>query len=412
MHNLDKLKETLEEIEVPYDKLAQGRKQAYQSVQVEKKRKQEWRYRLVLGTICLAVLVLAIRFVPTMTNTADPIPIPETETVSEQAVSEAFFERLAITEKKNDLTFTLEGVAVEAKYMRVDYTLEAAHDISSISREGIKVFQNGKEINGSFLYSFGGEEDVRYMKGSIEIFLWDGVITSHENFELHITFKDNEQTTFEIPFSLEKPLPATQHYTVDREVTIQNQSFTVEDVIVSGIHTLIRFTTNPQNDMTLYSLGRIALLNERGREWATAENTAIAFGGLAGGEWELFLKNNYAEIPKKMTLVLEDVNALPKGEDYVEVEFGKNIVLKQPVIGKVDFKVKQVSSITIEEEGTEVRLSHAIDADGERFEMDSFSSTSNQLQYTYPLEMKAPVKIYFYDYPNPLHFKQEILIYE
>ena len=411
MHNLDKLKETLEEIEVPYEKLAQGRKQAYQSVQLEKKRRPEWRYRLVLATLCLGMLVVAIRYVPAIIDparqTSDLEPLGD-----HQMMPEEFFERLAITEKKNDLTFTLEGVTVEAKYMRIDYTVEAPYDISNLQISKADILQNGQHLNGSKGYHWFDKEGSKRIKEKIELYISLGSIVSHENFELQITFDDEQQTTFEIPFSLENPLPKMPQYKVNETVEVEGQAFTVEEVIVSPLHTVVRFTTSPENDMTLYSIGHIALLDEQGEEWNASGNSPAAFGSLTDGEWEIFLENKSSKIPEKMTLVLEDVNALPKGEDYVEVEFGKNIVLKQPAIGKVDFKAKQVNSITIEEEGTEVRLSHAIDADGERFEMESFSSTLNQLQYTYPLEMKVPVKIYFYDYPNPLHFKQEILIYE
>ncbi len=412
MHNLDKLKETLEEIEVPYEKLAQGRKKAYQSVQMEKKRKQEWRYRLVLATICVGIMVTAIRYVvPTMMNTADQMPISETEPVSEQAVSEALFERLAITEKKNDLTFTLKGVAVEEKYMRVDYTVEAPYDISSLRVQEVEVFQNGKQVIGSTLYGWGNQENINYLKGDFELFVTEGAITSLEDFELHITFDDDQQTAFEIPFSLEKPLPATQHYTVNGEVTIQNQTFTVEEVTVSGLHTLIRFTTNPSNDMTLYSLGHIALLDEQGREWATSENSSMTFGGLSYGELELFLKNASLKRPEKMTLVLENVNALPKGEDYIIVDFNEKKVLQQPSAIQQTFEVGngEIHYSILQDEQLSIR--NAVDATGKEWSSNGHSTMGRHSTYYFE-SMPNPVKIYFYDYPNTIDFKKEILIYE
>lgn len=43
----------------------------------------------------------------------------------------------------------------------------------------------------------------------------------------------------------------------------------------------------------------------------------------------------------------------------------------------------------------------------------SMSEDENGLNYTYSFEsMPNPVKLYFNDYPNNLHFEEEILIYE
>ncbi|MGM9948754.1 MAG: hypothetical protein ACI33P_01450, partial [Lysinibacillus sp.] len=195
MRNLDKLKETLEKIDIPYEKLAQGRKQAYQSVQLEKKRRPEWRYRLVLATLCLGMLVMAIRYVPAIIDparqTSDLEPLGD-----HQMAPEAFFERLAITEKKNDLTFTLEGVAVEAKYMRIDYTVEAPYDISNLQMKKMEILQNDQYLNGSIGYSSYDKKESKRIKDKLEVYVNQGSIVSHENFELQITFGDEQQTTF------------------------------------------------------------------------------------------------------------------------------------------------------------------------------------------------------------------------
>jgi hypothetical protein len=414
MQDLEKVKEVLEKIEVPHEKLAQGRKQAYQSILTEKKRKHEWRYRLVLAALCMAIAVMVIRFVPTMTDTAKQIQglgaIDD-----DQVGPKEFFERLAITEKKNDLTFTLEGVAVEAKYMRIDYIIEAPYDISKLEPSKVEIFQNGEQLIGSKEYGWFDKESSKRITDKIEVYINAGTIASYENFEMHIAFSDEQQTTFDIPFSLKKPLPEMPQYKVNQTLNIEGQEFTIKEVIVSPLHTVIQFTTSPKNDMTLYSIGRIALLNEQEKEWATSENSPVAFGGLEDGEWMVFLKNNFSKIPEKMTLVLEDLNALLKGEDYIVVDFNKKKVLEQPTAIKQKFEVGNGEVHYSIPQGEKLYMGVAVDATGKEWTNtgQTMGEGENGRNYTYSFDsMPNPVKLYFYDYPNPLRFKEEILIYE
>lgn len=413
MHNLDKVKETLEKIEVPYEQLAQGRKQAYRRMLMEKKRKHEWRYRLVLAAVCLGVMIMAIQWIPNVTHIDERIP--GIETIADQIAPKEHFEYLGITEQQNDLTFTLKGVAVEAKYMRVEYIVEAPYDISKLERSKVEISQNGKPIIGSMSYGWSDKESSKRITDQFEMYIKEGTITSHENFELQITFSDEQQTTFDIPFSLKNPLPEIPHYKVNETVNIEGQEFTVKEVTVSPLHTVIQFTTSPENDMTLYSIGRIALLDEHGKEWATSKKSPIAFGGLKYKETMIFLENNYSKIPEKMTLVLEDLNALSKGEDYIVVDFNKEKVLEQPTAIKQKFEVGNGEVHYSIPKGEKLYMGVAVDAAGKEWSINnqSMSEDENGLNYTYSFEsMPNPVKLYFNDYPNTLHFEEEILIYE
>lgn len=413
MSNLDEVKETLEKVKVPYEKLAKGRKQAYESVLMEKKRKYEWRYRFALATVCLGIMLMAIRLIPTLTNTEERIPA--IESIVDQMNPKEHFEYLGITEQKNDLTFTLKGVAIESKYMRIDYILEAPYDISKFEPNKVEISQNGKQLVGSKSYGWYDKNDSKRIMEEIEMYINVGTITSHENFELHITFNDEQQTTFDIPFSLKKPLPEMPKYKVNQTVNVEEQEFTVKEVIISPLYTVIQFTTGFENEMTLYSIGHIALLDEQGKEWATTKKSTMAFGGLKDGEWKVFLENSSSKIPERMTLVLEDLNVLPKGEDYIVVDFNEKKVLQQPAIIQQKFEVGNGEIHYSIPPGKKLYMGVAVDAAGKEWTntIQTMREDQNGQEFTYYYEpLNNPAKLYFNDYPNTIHFKEEILVYE
>ena len=58
------------------------------------------------------------------------------------------------------------------------------------------------------------------------------------------------------------------------------------------------------------------------------------------------MQSNYFRQPKKLTLVMESIEALPKGSDYIEVDFEQQKVLYVP--SELDIDVQVPSTNTLE----------------------------------------------------------------
>ncbi|WP_431027604.1 DUF4179 domain-containing protein [Lysinibacillus sp. LZ02] len=410
----EKLNKDLNQIKVPKDQLAKTRQIAFTEVQKEKHRANNWRYYTVLTATVALALILSIRYIPLVADTAKRVPgfADVVSFITDDQKHD--YEELNITETKNDLTLTVKGVIADETGMKIHYALEAPYNISELPIKKVTILQDGKEIDGSATYGWSVDgEEKKYVEDVIYKFVEGEDLPNQKNFELQITFGDKESTTFEIPFTIKNDVVKKRIYNIKRNLSYEGQKLIVEDVTVTPTATRLRITAANSNSMQILSLGNIRILNEQGEPFNTLEGGLISLGVISSDEVTYLFDSTVLEAGSSLTIEIENMNVLPKDDNYIEVDFIKQEVLKQPAIGNVTFEVKQDSLIKIDaEEGKEVRLSHAIDANGKRFEMESLSGSWNQVEYTYPPEMKNPVKIYFYDYPNTLHFKEEIVIYE
>ena len=149
-------------------------------------------------------------------------------------------------------------------------------------------------------------------------------------FELYIQFTDADKTEFTIPFSLEKPIAKTKNYAINEEMSFEGQNITVKSISISPLRTGITIAVAPDNDMRILGFDDLRLLDENAEEWSTITNGVTATGDLMDGEATYFMQSNYFREPKKLTLQVGEVKALPKGQDYIEVEFAQRKVLHKP----------------------------------------------------------------------------------
>ncbi|WP_413363187.1 DUF4179 domain-containing protein [Lysinibacillus sp. 3P01SB] len=413
--DFEKLNKELDQINVPKEQLAKTRHRALQKVQKEKRRISNWRYYTVLTAAAALAFILSIRFIPPFAETMTLVP-GFTEVVlfltEDQRDEKYTYEELDISETKNNLTLTVKGVLADETGMKIRYSLEAPYNIAKLPVRSVTILQDGKELDGASSYGSPVDGEIKkYIEDTIFQTVEGENLPNKKNFELQITFGDKEETTFEIPFTIKSDIVKKQVYKIDQTFSYEGQKLIVKDITIAPTSTRLRITSDASNSMQILNVGHVRVFNEQGEPVNTPENGLTGLNNLSYGEVIYLFESDAVNSADSLTIELENIDVLPKDDNYVEVDFSKQIVLKQPAIGKVKFKIRQGGVITIEEEeGTEVRLSHAIDADGRRFEMESFSSTWNQVDYTYPIEMKAPVKIYFYNFPNTIYFKEQVIV--
>ena len=413
--DLEQLNKELNQIEVPKEQLAKTRHNAFNKVQKEKNRTSTGRYYFVLTATVVLAFILSVRFIPPFADTVKRVPgfADVVSFFTEQRYDEKqFYEELNITRTKNDLTLTVKGAIIDETGLKIDYSLEAPYDISNLSIKGVTILQDGKEIAGALTY--GGmfnEESIKYIEDTIYKSVAEGNLPNRKNFELQITFGDKSETTFKIPFTIKNDVVKKQVHHIDYILSYKGQKLIIKDLTVTPTATRLRIIADQSNSMQILNVDDVRVLNKRGKRLNTLESGLSGIGSMSDGEIIYLFESISPKVVNSLTIEIENMNVLPKDDNYIEVDFKKQQVLRQPAIGQVKFAVKQPGIIKIyEEEENKVRLSHAIDANGEHFTMDSMSSSWNEAEYTYPLDMKSPVKIYFYNYPNTIYFKKEISI--
>lgn len=434
MTNLDeqdwhKLKEELEAIEIPKEALHQARTKAVHQHQLTKRRKRRLYSVASVAAIILLLFVTSIRVSPVFAQAVAKIPgfvsivhmIATYDKGISDIVENDYYEELGIVVTEGDYTLTLQGVVADHSGMTMFYKLESPFDLSKWSITSIEVSQQGIlfGVPDSYISSQSGEGTVHEDK--VEIRSADDLSYDNMTFEfnLHLSDATGAETKFVVPFTLTKPIEQPKVYEVNQAVVVDGQTIDIKQLKISPLRAEIRLATEEQNTMQLLKFTSVRLIDENGEDWVLPRNSSGGFGNLRDGEVSLFLQSNYFRQPKKLTLVMERIEALPKGSDYVEVDFEQKKVLYVP--SELDVTVQVPSDNTLEvtyPTGSGLLLAGIVDKEGKDISnniisMHVISREGSYVKaiYTFGFDNAVnPIRLNINSYPLYLEGKAEIEI--
>ena len=182
-----------------------------------------------------------------------------------------------------------------------------------------------------------------YSEDKVEITSVDELSYDNMSFEFNLHLSDAAETKFAVPFTLTKPIKQPKVYEVNQSVVVDGQTIDIKQLKISPLRAEIRLAADEQNTMQLLKFTSVRLIDENGEDWGQPIN---GDGGLLrDGEVSLFMQSNYFRQPKKLTLVMERIEALPKGSDYIEVDFEQQKVLYVPSELDIDVQVPSTQYI-------------------------------------------------------------------
>lgn len=382
-NDFDKLKNKLNNIIIPKNKIKVTRQQAFtQYHHSRKRRKRTWK-QLSLVAILLIAFVTTVRVSPAFAETIAKIPgfaplvymITQDKGVKD-IVENQYFEELGITQTKNDLTLTILGTIADESGMIIFYQLEAPYDISELETKKFKLMQGGKDVKASSSYSWVANNPTKVIEEKIEIVAPNKMDYSIPNFQLELTFDDAKDTSFTVPFTLTKPIEPTKTIEVNQPLEIDGQIIHVQSLKISPLRAEVKLSADEKNTMQILQIDKLKVLDEKGEEWGKISNGVVVFGGFREDYNSLFIQSNYFREPKSLTLVLDDIEALPKGEDYVEIDFLKQEIVKTSTLKDLKLSLTDFNSFDASYKSQQNRqlFNHVIDAKGIQFYNSGYSS--------------------------------------
>lgn len=416
----EELKEHLNSIETPTNKLAIIRQEAYETFVKKKKRKKIIIVQFVAVATILALFCISVRISPAFANTVSKIPgfSPIVKLITEDKglkdiVNNEYYEQFDKKVTKNGVTFTLVGAIADEYGIFLPYTIETTKNSENVEFSSVKIKQNGKELeNGSLSYGWSPKENSKLVEEVIQFQSVEKIDYTNRNFELEITYDSPINETITIPFTLTKPILETKTYDLNKDIVIDNQTIHLQDLKITPLHVGLTLELDPNNTMQILNINKIKLIDEKGEKWGTIKNGVIAFGDFREeGKKTLFFKSNYFRNPKRLTLTIDEIEALPKGEDYIEIDFSKKQVLKNPLSNDVKVKIVDNHSVEIQYEKGDDKshspiLSNALDQDGTVYYPNEVHSRVNEPiieTFVYDFKnAKNPIKLFVNKFPNYL----------
>ncbi|MFF2175715.1 DUF4179 domain-containing protein [Lysinibacillus sp. NPDC058147] len=426
-HDYDIFVKELAKIDIPHEQLEESRRKSTIRFQNEKRNRQRTWKSIVVTCVLLLLFVTSIRVSPVFASAIAKIPgfAPLVQMITydkgvKDILHNNYYEELGLSQTKNGLSFTLQGVIADETGMILPYTFSAPFDVHNLETKKMELRLNGKALPAGVSYSWYSSKETPLIEDKFVVSFQNPINYDNANFELYIQFADEKQTEFMIPFSLKKPIAKTKTYVLNEKMSFEGQQITIKSVSISPLRTGITIALNPHNDKRILGFDDIRLLDEKGEEWTTISNGLVATGTLKDGEETFFMQSNYFREPKKLTLSIGKVKALPKGQDFIDVDFSQNKVLFKPSLPGLKVQVnKHTITINIPTSYKNKNiglLGTAIDANGESVISNSVSHYRPdeyviEQTETYDLnEVVNPVRIYFSHYENFLDGTQTVKI--
>lgn len=408
-------------IDVPKEQLQQIRMDVLRKVQREKRTKKRMASVAIVFLCCLSLL-LSIRVSPTVASYVAKIPGLDaivTAVVRDKGIKDIvehkYYEEINKTQTKDGLSLTLQGVIADQSGFVLYYDANAPFELFL---DKVQLFQGEDEIKCgcSFTHNASNQTNI---SSSVEYSFTEPINYNSKDYKAIFHFNDQEKGTIEmtIPFTLQKDIAKEKVFTANRTVDVAGQKFTITQIRHSPLKMAVDIEVDADNTMQILALEDIAFETESGERRETVRNRSSTYRNNANGKFTVYLQSNYFADPQELTLMIGAVQAVPKGEDFIVVDFGTQEVISKPDYLDWDIVVEGQSLKTTakkwDNSASHMFFTTAQKADGTVLEYAG-GSFSDDDEYLYTTETfknydgKAKIMIdYFY---NPIGEDIEVKI--
>lgn len=343
---LEQRRKSIGQIEVSKDKLHSAVQSGFEKAKKEQLLKRtkllkRSSWSIVVAAILLVSFITSISVSPAFANKIASIPGMEriVDLIHQDrgltaAVENDFYQPLNLSQEKNGITVTLDGVIADNKGMVIFYSVRTEDmDVSSLELKHLRLWSKA-----NIKYSFEVMNSTLPLTPNLDDEIFSGSehiekVTNDKNLSWAIGLKNGEKiVTFTIPFTYEKMEVESKNIVVNKEVEIEGQHFTVKELIVDPIRTIVKIEENPNNTKKLLArpFDDLELMDEKGRKWSALPGNA--YKPLPKSNiWVVPLKESfYFYDPKKLSLSFGKVAAMDKEEAHILIDTESEKIIDQP----------------------------------------------------------------------------------
>ncbi|MFJ7661122.1 DUF4179 domain-containing protein [Lysinibacillus sp. NPDC097162] len=408
-------------IDVPKDKLHQIRMDTFRKVKREKRKKKRIVSVAIVFLCCLSLL-FSIRVSPTIASQIAKIPgfqaivsaVARDKGIKD-IVDNNYYEEINETQTKNDLSLTLQGVIADHSGLVLYYDADAPFELFL---EKVQLFQGDDEIECGCSFTQNASNQTK-ISSSVEYSFSEPIAYTSKDFKAVFHFNDKDKGNIEItiPFSLQNEIAQEKVFNANRTVDVQGQKLTIKQIRRSPLKLALDIEVDEENTMQIIALEDIAVVTESGERRETDRNRSSIYRNNSNGKFTVYLQSNYFDDPESLKLIIGAVQAVPKGEDFIEVDFATQKIISKPDYLDWDISVEQQSLKTAakkwDNRERHMFFESALKADGTVLEFAG-GSYSDDDEYLYATETfknydgKAKILIdYFF---NPIGQNIELKI--
>ena len=405
---------------IPKEQLREGRMKALQKAKKEKSRKVAFVGCSTVIVFCLCFL-LTVQQSPTFASFAAKIPglsalvelIQDNEGIID-ALENDYYEELGLIQSKDGKTVTLHGAIIDEYNVFLNYDFDFTRKVANHNAYDIEIFQAGKSImEGSSLRGTMDDVDgpVSHSKHTFEMQLPKPIDRELLDFTVVITFRDG--TILDFPFTLKNPIAKTKVSKANRVVSVSGQQFTITEIRRTPLRVAIDIEENPNNTMNILSYDGMAIHLNTGNERKPIVNGLSSYREDGDLPTTYLFQSNYFYEADELTITFDQIMAVPKDDNFIEVNFATNEVLYAPSYINWDISIHD-NEVTIKSQTSDdiarQYVRYAIKEDGSklnggyvRLYMDGHFKTTFS-------DYKGKAKLIIHYFDNPIGEKIQIPI--
>ncbi|WP_313894087.1 DUF4179 domain-containing protein [Psychrobacillus sp.] len=383
---LEQWKKSIDQVEMPMEKLNDAVRNGFEKAKNErtlKKRiiKKRSVWSLVIAAILLISFVTSISVSPTFAKTVAAIPgmdrvvaLIKQDKGLNAAVENDFYQPLNLSQEKNGITVTLDGVIADRKGIIVFYSVHSEEvDLSSLY---LKYYELWSGMQPQYRVKINRTIMPLTPKKGMDFFsMYEQIdrvrLKEDLSWKVGVQYGDKIEN-FKIPFTYKPMDVESKDIFVNKEVTIEGQRITVKMLIVDPVRTTVILEENHKNSKKLLSsraFDELKLVDEKGRTWSAMTGNSYK-SSPEGHVWEIPLQESfYFHDPEKLTLSFGKITAMDKEEAYILIDTESEKIIKEPsesIFSNLQVKDGK-ASFSINSENGIYNFFKFVDADGKEF---------------------------------------------
>ena len=316
-----------------------------QGKQQKTKKKKKRILRPVVSGLAVAALLLlfvsTIRSSPAFADAVSAFPgmkkivaLIEDDHGLKAAIRNEHFQKIGVSDETSGIHITLDGVIPSDQNLVLFYTISHKPNHQSDFLQDVQIrAASGHDLALSSTWHNTAEdfETAKQSTNSISM-TFDKPLTDSE-FILEFEYIDGygQHETIELPFTVDLTSAPTYTYALDQKVTIEQQSFVVQQVTINPVITTVEIEFDPANTKEIFGINELVMTGNWGKKWAPLTNgiTASSTDDFPN-RVTYFLQSSYFEKGKNLKLQIDHVMALDKNETEFVVDTETETILQQP----------------------------------------------------------------------------------
>ncbi|WP_075617922.1 DUF4179 domain-containing protein [Paenisporosarcina indica] len=362
--NLVQRKNSIGLVEVSKDKLHSAVQSGFEKAKKERVLKRtklikRSSWSIVIAAILLISFITSVSVSPVFANKVASIPgmerivgLIQQDRGLTAAVENDFYQPLNLSQEKNGMTVTLDGVIADKKGMVIFYSVQSKKKNQPLEIEYLKLMNEKYGNLPVYDTTFWGAEppiiEEKVFSSMMTLETIENHIVGNSNLLWTIGLKNgNKVEQFQIPFKFTKSSVFSKTIDLNKEIMIEGQRIIVEKVTINPIRAEVKLKIDPNNSKKILSFDNLKFTNDIGDEWIL-NNNGTSFRSLDETEWTITLQSPYFNNSDNLKLVFGKIAAIDKDDDFILIDTESKNFLKQPaksIFSNLEIENSKVSFI-------------------------------------------------------------------